>query len=59
MQSIGQATKENNRAYIQGRLKALNNDKNLLFQASAKGREASEYILGKMKELLLQNLQTL
>ena len=54
---IEQPTKENSRAYIQGRLKALKNDKNLLQKASHKGRDASEYILGNMKAALIKNLE--
>jgi antirestriction protein ArdC len=50
-------TQDNSRAYIQGWLNALQNDKNLLVQASAKGREASDYILKNSKSNLIQTLE--
>ena len=40
---------ENNAAYIQAWLKALKNDKKLLFSASSQAMKATEYILGKIK----------
>jgi antirestriction protein ArdC len=54
---VAQSTKENSRAYIQGWLNILKNDKNMLLQASHKGREASDYILGNIKAELFKNLQ--
>jgi len=42
---IEQMTLENSVAYIQGWLKALNNDKTLFVHAAAQAQKASDYIL--------------